>query len=206
MKRLVSLISSTILLFSCSNNNLNLIDNNQIISSKSIEVKHDKKLSDFINFIQKNIFNSYDKNKDGFITSEELNNNILMEELDVDRNGKVTRKEAFLGSSQLFNSLNKEAVREIVSFVFNDIDKNKNKKVDRTEYLEYLLTDDTSKEKTIYLKTLFTKNDLNKDDLLTFIEFEDVIYQLWKKDMKIFVNEDGTLIVVLPGFKTSVKY
>lgn len=206
MKRLVSLISSTILLFSCSNNNLNLIDNNQIISSKSIEVKHDKKLSDFINFIQKNIFNSYDKNKDGFITSEELNNNILMEELDVDRNGKVTRKEAFLGSSQLFNSLNKETVREIVSFVFNDIDKNKNKKVDRTEYLEYLLTDDTSKEKTIYLKTLFTKNDLNKDDLLTFIEFEDVIYQLWKKDMKIFVNEDGTLIVVLPGFKTSVKY
>jgi len=206
MKRLVYLISSTILLFSCSNNNLNLIDNNQIISSKSIEVKHDKKLSDFINFIQKNIFNSYDKNKDGFITSEEVNNNILMEELDVDRNGKVTRKEAFLGSSQLFNSLNKEAVREIVSFVFNDIDKNKNKKVDRTEYLEYLLTDDTSKEKTIYLKTLFTKNDLNKDDLLTFIEFEDVIYQLWKKDMKIFVNEDGTLIVVLPGFKTSVKY
>lgn len=207
MKRLASLICSAMFLFSCSNaNNLNLIENNQLVNSQSVEVKHDQNFSDFIKFVQKHIFNAYDKNKDGFLTSQELNNDSLMEELDLDKNSKVTRKEAFLGSSYLFNSSNKESIREMANIMFIDTDKNKNKKVDRTEYLEYLSSDETSKEKTTYLKTLFTKNDLNKDDLLVFTEFEDAVYQLWKKDMKFSVNQDGTLTVIFPGFKNLVKY
>ncbi|GIW23020.1 MAG: hypothetical protein KatS3mg068_2027 [Candidatus Sericytochromatia bacterium] len=206
MKRLVSLVCSSIFLFSCSNSNdLNIINSNQIISSQSLEVKHDQKFSEFIKFLQKHIFNAYDKNKDGYLTKTEINDT-LMEELDLDKNGKVTKKEAFLGSSYFFNDSNKETIRDLANITFQDIDKNKNKKLDRMEYLEYFVDENTSKEKVIYFKTLFTKNDLDKNDLLVFIEFEDALYQLWKKDIKLNVNEDGTLTIIFPGFKSLVKY
>jgi len=207
MKRLASLICSSIILFSCSNHNdLNIIKDTQIVNSQSVTVKHDQKFSEFIKFLQKHVFNAYDKNKDGYLTVQELNNSTLMEELDLDKNGKVTRKEAFLGSSYFFNDSNKETIRELANIVFHDIDKNKNKKLDRNEYLEHFVDENTTKEKIAYFKTLFTKNDLDKNDLLVFTEFEDALYQLWKKDMKFQVNEDGTLTVIFPGFKGLVNY
>ena len=39
-----------------------------------------------------------------------------------------------------------------------------------------------------------TKNDINKDNLLDFSEYEDAIYQLWKRDIIVEILENGIMI------------
>jgi Ca2+-binding EF-hand superfamily protein len=148
----------------------------------------------FVTLVQNEIFKTYDKNQDRAITKDELKApESVFKMMDLDKNEKISKKE--MSESKVIYFDGKSVKDFITEFFEKSLDKNKDKRISRSEFLGAFIDQNTNAEKEKYFKSLFTKNDINKDDVLTLSEYEDLHLQYWKRYMNVRVAEDGKLLI-----------
>lgn len=121
----------------------------------------------------KEIFKAYDKNKDGELQKEELeealksfasdiNINLLFKQLDLDESGSINYTEFVMA---FYDSQNSSRALELKQ-IFDLIDTNKNGTINKFEMKKFFNVKDTS-----VIDVLFQSVDTNNDQVLTFEEF-----------------------------------
>jgi Ca2+-binding EF-hand superfamily protein len=196
-------------LFGCNNQiPNNLIQQNSNIQNTVASNKTDPSIKtvqnfyDFIKVLHKKEFQAYDINKDNQITKDEF---IGLEEyfimMDLDKNGKITFKEATSSKFLIFDDT--LFWQEVYQNLFKWMDINEDGFASNEEFLNFFLTDppNPSPAKIKYFKTLFSKNDVNKDNKHDFSEFEDAQSQLWKRDIVVKILSNGAVYVDLRGYQ-----
>ncbi len=216
MKRLTSLIISglfAISLAGCNSQAPNtmfeqsLLENT--VNSQSLvnkPVRSDAGLRDFVSIMQKKVFDAYDANHDRYVSADEFSSlGEFFSEIDLDKNGKASYKEAIASKFFVFDTEAEESFeRQFEQLVFEKmIDADSDGNASKSEYLGIYLSGNPSTLKSKYFKTLFTKNDINKDGILTFGEYEDASYQLLKRDIVVELI-DGGLIIHFKGYDKSL--
>jgi hypothetical protein len=167
-------------------------------SPSDITIQSDMGLFEFISATQKALFKAYDKNKDGFVTKNELSG-IIQEEfdsIDLDHNGKITFRESHQSFFFFEREVGSKLFRSLLDQLFGQyIDKDGDSMLSRDEFLGFYLQNTTDPSITRYFKTSFSKNDVNKDGLLNFSEYEDAMYQMFKRDIKVEILDNGYVII-----------
>jgi hypothetical protein len=205
MKRLTSLLISSVFalsLFGCNSQAPNFLDQqnmlqNTVTAQSAPSIMSDEGLYEFIKVKQRKIFQAYDKNQDGYITKDEFKGfDDFFTNIDLDGNQRVSFKEA-TSSKWFFFDLTSDGdmSRKFERLIFDEwIDKDADEHATRDEFLNVFPGPNPSAANSKYYKTLFTKNDVNKDGILDFSEYEDAMYQLWKRDIIVQVMDWGLII------------
>jgi hypothetical protein len=202
MKRLISLLISsvfTISLTGCGSQSSLLTQQDMsqnIVSAQSgPSVMSDEGLYEFVKTVQRKVFQAYDQDHNGFITRDEFKTlDEFFVNIDLDKNGKVSLKEATVSKFFIFDR-DGQFEREFERLIFDKwVDKDADGNASRDEFLGVFLGAKPTDANSRYYKTLFTKNDINKDGILDFSEYEDAMYQLWKRDIVVELIENGLII------------
>jgi hypothetical protein len=167
---------------------------NDVLAKTEITLKSYEGLFEFVTAVQKAMFKARDLNKDGFVTKDEVKGLLLedFDSIDLDHNGKINFKEG----SKTFWFFDRDwqggFMQTVLNTMFIDyIDKDDNMYLSRDEFLGFYLNDTTDAARIRYFKTSFAKNDINKDGQLNFSEYEDAMYQMFKRDIKVEINDNG---------------
>jgi len=208
MKRLTSLLVSAIFALSltaCNNQaplaSQQLLTQNTVTAQSQTSIRSDEGLYEFVKIVQKKVFQAYDANKDGFITKPEFKNlEEFFSNIDLDKNGRVSLKEATTSKFFVFDN-DAEFERDFQRFIFGRmVDKDADGNASRDEFLGFTMGSNPTAAQSKYYKTLFSKNDINKDGILDFSEYEDAMFQLLKRDIVVKLLDDGGILIIFSGY------
>jgi Ca2+-binding EF-hand superfamily protein len=210
MKKLISLFISSVFaisLTSCGNQSGNFMEQqkigqNTVLAQSNLSTMSVETFYEFIKVLHRKTFEAFDNNQDGYITRDEFqgeDNYFTL--MDQDKNGKVTFKEANTSQYVVFEDI--EFWQDVYKNLFKWADTSEDSIVSREEFYYFFLSDpaNPSAAKIKYFKTLFSKNDINKDNILNYSEFEDAQAQLWKRDIVVKILAGGTVFIDFRGYQ-----
>ncbi|MFN8672026.1 MAG: EF-hand domain-containing protein [Candidatus Sericytochromatia bacterium] len=183
MKKFLTVALLAITVFPACNSKQGIQDIQEDTIQQEVKIQSNSGANSYIEKYLNYLFDSTDKNKDGFLSRTELPNDSNFTLMDKNKDGKISIDEFKKGAKD--SGVKKEAFRDnLVIFVhqalnlevfkYSDLKKTYEGNVTKEQFIKIM-----SKIVPDYpygFRTIFYVGDKNNDDKLNFSEFEDAMF------------------------------